>query len=442
MTTDRTHATHARTAQPSGVRHAPEGARSRLRAALILAAAVIGTLASTIAPAQDPQQTVRVTGRGATPYEARQDAIRQALQAAVKQLVVSQQVVQNDKLILDRISSTMNGFVNRFTTVGTTRDGKDFLIDAEVEVSTSRVRNYVGSVSGSRVRIDSESILAAVEQEKLARNAAGEVAAGLFRDFPMRVIESGPPRFSIDPADPDRVNFEVQMWIAPGFIRNLRRALRQLGASSVSCDSAFDECAIEADEPDLLVCFATQYLQPRGAGGFTGRARLVEAGARGCLRVAPLSVAAFGWPRPPAARDRKSGRGESRSEVTGEFAVALMGNGAPLIVSLGDDVGQTAAFSSSWAGTPTRAGGIALRSVTLVISTGRFVVKGSLPSARLQGIDTIDALPLVSISRGSVSSSDPLHFLKELIPASVAVPSSELRDLLRALSNEVIAGPR
>lgn len=91
--------------------------------------------------------------------------------------------------------------------------------------------------------------------------------------------------------------------------------------------------------------------------------------------------------------------------MTGEFAVALLGNGAPLAVSLGDDVGQTAAFSSSWGGTPTRSGGTALRSVTLVISTGRLVVRGSLPSARLQGIDTSDAFPLDSISRGSASSS-------------------------------------
>jgi hypothetical protein len=47
-------------------------------------------------------------------YEARQYAVRQALQQTVEQLVISQQVVRNDKLVMDRIISTMNGFVSLF----------------------------------------------------------------------------------------------------------------------------------------------------------------------------------------------------------------------------------------------------------------------------------------------------------------------------------------
>jgi hypothetical protein len=57
---------------------------------------------------------VEVTGVGANLREARMDAIRVALQRTMQQLVVVDRLIKDDKVVIDKIYSTLNGYIENF----------------------------------------------------------------------------------------------------------------------------------------------------------------------------------------------------------------------------------------------------------------------------------------------------------------------------------------
>jgi hypothetical protein len=67
------------------------------------------------ASAQSPNVTVFVTGSGPSIDDAKTDAIRQALQLTMRQLVIVDRVISGDTVVRDRVMSTMNGYIEQFT---------------------------------------------------------------------------------------------------------------------------------------------------------------------------------------------------------------------------------------------------------------------------------------------------------------------------------------
>ena len=208
-------------------------------------------------------QVVRVTGRGASPYEAREDAIRQALQQAVAQLVIAQRLVENDELVLDQIRSTMNGFVNRFTPIAATSENGNVVIEADVEVAESRLVNFLAVLAPGKAEVDVGSLLAAAQAEQLGRQARAEVMVGLFRGFPDQALEVSPPTLSLDEQDLTMANIQVEARISPAFIQQLKQGLRALGAEPQPhvprfSDDATYENAWHYTAPFVNVCFRSE----------------------------------------------------------------------------------------------------------------------------------------------------------------------------------------
>jgi type IV secretory pathway TrbF-like protein len=84
--------------------------------------------------AQDKDKTVRVLGHGVNVSEARQDAIRQALQETMKQLVVVDRAVSADAIIRDKVLSTMNGYVEHFSEIKIVKEDGNVTVEADVTV--------------------------------------------------------------------------------------------------------------------------------------------------------------------------------------------------------------------------------------------------------------------------------------------------------------------
>src|SRR5262245_8078191 len=85
--------------------------------------------------AASPDLTVSVTGTGATIDDAKTDAIRRALQRTMKQLVVVDRIVNQDTMLLNKVMSTMNGYIETFRQKGVRKTEMGFAVDAEVTVS-------------------------------------------------------------------------------------------------------------------------------------------------------------------------------------------------------------------------------------------------------------------------------------------------------------------
>ena len=226
-----------------------------LFACAVLATVTFATLTLT-AQSTARSTVVHVTGRGATRYDAREDAIRQALQLAVRQLVLAQRVVQNEKLVLDKVASTMNGFVNRFTPTAESVAGGLVTLEADVEVAESRIENFIGAASGATAQLDTNSLGASIQAEQASRRARSEVAAGLLFGFPQQTLIASAPKVALDPTDPNMVRISSTIQFAPAFVRRLKDGMRALGAER---ESKHDSVAPFYSASIFRACFTDDF---------------------------------------------------------------------------------------------------------------------------------------------------------------------------------------
>ena len=75
--------------------------------------------------------TVVVTGVGDTVQSAEKDALRRAVRSAVGSYVDSETLIQNDKLIRDRVLEATGSYVTSFKTIGTTE--RNGLVETEIQ---------------------------------------------------------------------------------------------------------------------------------------------------------------------------------------------------------------------------------------------------------------------------------------------------------------------
>lgn len=217
-------------------------------------------------------QNVRVIGQGESVYEARQDAVRQALQMSVEQLVFSQQIVENDQLTLDRIASTMNGFVTSFDVVRNWSEDGAFFLEANIGISESRIENFIGAIGGQRTQLDSNQMFAAANAERLAARARGEVVLGLLQDLSPRALEVRNATFSLNEINPEIIDYSYEIGWSPAFLRSLEQGMEALGAQKVYCEyqgpilNAPSSSCLSVPPFSTVVCFSKRGAERADAG--------------------------------------------------------------------------------------------------------------------------------------------------------------------------------
>ena len=132
---------------------------------------------------------VRASGCGATSTAARDEAVRLALQTTMRQLVVVERAVQNDDVVLDRMTSTLNGFVADVREIGMTREGGQVCVEADVKVSASRIANYLGSTTNPASAVRGGALAAELSRAASQATAVRGVLARAFRGFPSDTVQ-------------------------------------------------------------------------------------------------------------------------------------------------------------------------------------------------------------------------------------------------------------
>jgi uncharacterized protein len=198
--------------------------------------------------------TVQVTGSGPTIEEARTDAIRQALQQTITQLIVVDRAIKNDRIVRDNILSTMNGYIEKFQPGKIEKANTGFVVTASITVSASRIENFIGVSAGSGTSIDAPSLLAESNRELAQRKARGEILDRVLQGFP--VSGSDIKITGIKPADTDPTMLAVDFALTynPTFLKALSETLRVL--SSAACDVESDKAykAVQQPAPWLIPC--------------------------------------------------------------------------------------------------------------------------------------------------------------------------------------------
>jgi hypothetical protein len=348
-------------------------------AALFLVHAPVGYAAA------QGDAAVRVTGRGETAYEARQDAVRQALQQTIEQLVISQQVVKNDRLTRDKIISTMNGFVSQFTPVRRYSDNGIMVIEADVIVSKKRVENFVGLEKGNRANIKSENIIAAAQAEKLARTIRAEIAIAMLQDLSGDMLEISSAKFAPNQDNPDMLDMTVEIDWSHDFIESVYFGLRGLAKGKYRglklLDTGFDWPS--KNPYNLAICPADIYTY-------------------GCYS------ALVDLPALDALKSRGGFYDTDQRVVTGRFAVQVKSNGNSIGVFPGHEAFQIIDDRHSPAGSSSAGGQFFIQLFTewgeLTVGLPQdqtFIIRGTVPVESVKGASDISITPQMQISFGA-----------------------------------------
>ncbi|MDZ7790348.1 MAG: hypothetical protein U5L08_07645 [Xanthomonadales bacterium] len=167
--------------------------------------------------------THRVEGIGPSFQEARQDAVRQALQRSVQQLVVTDRLIDNQEIVRDQILSTLNGFVHDVSVISTGRtEFGEFRVEAEVQISGQAIANFVSVVEGSQAEVDGEALFAEARRAREHGEVVGELVTRIMDGFPRDAIEVSPLDVEVEAGGNVAIHFEL------GPVESFYRSLRQM----------------------------------------------------------------------------------------------------------------------------------------------------------------------------------------------------------------------
>ena len=206
---------------------------------------------------------VEVTGVGGTLSEARMDAIRLALQRTMQQLIVVDRVIKNDQIVVDKIMSTLNGYVEDFKEIEVQHQANTVSIKAEVTVSPTRIENFAKAIGGSVNEIQGGNILGEAQREIEARAVRGQIFGHLFRGFPNDAIDLNVTNARPAQDNPQLLELTLSVKSNERWIRQLRAGLEfLLGQKVFETGSQKVEHDIGLSGPNVPRCLYVKELPP------------------------------------------------------------------------------------------------------------------------------------------------------------------------------------
>lgn len=173
--------------------------------------------------------TVRVSGRGATRWSARGDAIRQAMQQKVAQLVIADRAVSADSVLKDDVVSTMNGFVEGFEVIAERRSGEEIELDARVILGTGSIERYIARRRNPTAgMVDGDGMLARLQASQAFERARADVVTRLFSGFPGEAVSLTVDEVHPDPEDRSRFLVFGRSRVDDGFANQLTTGMDAL----------------------------------------------------------------------------------------------------------------------------------------------------------------------------------------------------------------------
>lgn len=174
---------------------------------------------------------VEVEGAGETIAEARLDAIQQALQRAVRQLVIADRIIEDGTVAMDRILSTFNGHISGFELLdrAVAEDGS-VIIRASIAVSTDSIENFLSYRSGRSARLDGESLFAEVQRSREQLQVVEAIFRRTFDSYPTSAILFKPEAINAQPNG--RVQIVLRVHHSDDWFRMARESLGAVAANS------------------------------------------------------------------------------------------------------------------------------------------------------------------------------------------------------------------
>jgi hypothetical protein len=107
---------------------------------------VIAQVESTSSKSDEKIVSLTVTGQGKTIEEAKQNALRSAVEQAFGAFISSKSEILNDNLIKDEVISVSNGNIQKYSVISEEKiTNGSFVISLSAEVSINKLTNFCKS---------------------------------------------------------------------------------------------------------------------------------------------------------------------------------------------------------------------------------------------------------------------------------------------------------
>ena len=208
--------------------------------------ATLGSVLS-LSPAAGAQgvQTVEVQATGETREQARDEAIRTALQATVSQLVIADRMVRDSQVVRDDIFATQNGFVTAFEVLEESRNAfGEVELRVRVSVSEDTILNYVAFQHGAESTLDGASLFAEVQRGAGQRQVLDDMFQRFVQGYPWQVVSLEMTRIAPLPGHGDRVVATLNTVTEPDFFTAMEQFLERVARASYGINYRFRHGAI------------------------------------------------------------------------------------------------------------------------------------------------------------------------------------------------------
>ena len=190
-------------------------------------------------------------GHGGSLAEARQDAIRQALQKVIPQIVVSDRRIESDQLVYDRLMSSLEGHVKAIEQLQVRADPAAGVVARyRMVISPKEIENFVKLSAGGSARLNGALIADTLSTELEARDFKGRYLERLFRGYPGYTVDTRVVSVKPGVQDPNLLDVVLQYQLNPKWLKALMAGARNLACTS----DERGQCAPKA------LCLADSYL--------------------------------------------------------------------------------------------------------------------------------------------------------------------------------------
>jgi len=199
------------------------------------------------------EQRVEVRAEGIDFATARNEAVRQAVQRVLPQVVTADRQIQNDRIVLDQVQSSLNGHVRHIEVLDTGPTLTGVWVRLTVTVSPQAVANYLDPAAPKGAQFSGQTLSGEQGREAQAREFREQHVRHLLQGFPAHALQAWVR--SIRPTDRTQggLLLELNYQLKPAFLQQL-----QQGLEDIACDPRQpSQCA------RTTLCFDRRDLPPR-----------------------------------------------------------------------------------------------------------------------------------------------------------------------------------
>jgi hypothetical protein len=168
--------------------------------------AIVATSFSTPSYSTTSNEYVRVTGKGVTSRQAKEEGFQTAIELAVGTLIVSDKKVVNNKLIRQDIGAHSAGYILDFViiTESQTHTG-EFIIVMDVKVHTSKIHQRLLSTGNNSSSVNGDKLFEQYRTYNESKDSAHKIFDQIMMEYPSKAFVVTNPK--INCGDPTRGSF-------------------------------------------------------------------------------------------------------------------------------------------------------------------------------------------------------------------------------------------